>query len=78
MIAAGIEGRPEEMRLARAQAARIVAVDRVQLGEDAEKSCDVVGATPVDDVEVDRRHRRSLQDARGHSHDDELDVRGGQ
>ena len=58
----------------RLQPARIVAVHRVHLLERAQQALGIFRAPAMDDVDVERRHGRTGENASGHPDDDELDL----
>jgi hypothetical protein len=66
------------MASARRDASVIPAGNGVDGLQHRQQARDVVGGSAMDDVQVQRRGQGTLQDPRGHSHDDELYLRRGQ
>ena len=68
-----------QVRLGRAEPARVVAIGRIQVSEDTQEARDVLGLPPVNGtVEIDGRHGSAAQNARRHTDDDLLHSARGQ
>ncbi len=70
--------RTHQVRLLGPQPARIAPIDRLDGLQDLEQAGDVVGAPPMNDVEVYRPERSAPKDPRRHADDDEIDAVGGE